>query len=50
MTDSYGCFSGYHAALADGLPCRQLFMYRRSTCLEMFRALSVTESSQLKIT
>ena len=30
MTDSYGCFSAYHVALADGLPCRQLFMYTQS--------------------
>ena len=27
MTDSYGCFSTFHVALADGLPYRQLFMY-----------------------
>ena len=27
ITDSYGCFSAYHVALADGLPYRQLFMY-----------------------
>ena len=27
MTDSYGYFSAYHVALADGLPYQQLFMY-----------------------
>ena len=27
MTDSYGCFSAYHVALADGPAYRQLFMY-----------------------
>ena len=27
MTDSYGCFSTYHVALADALSYRQLFMY-----------------------
>ena len=27
MTDSYGRFSAYHVALADGLSYRQLFMY-----------------------
>ena len=27
MTDSYGCFSAYHVALADGLSYQQLFMY-----------------------
>ena len=61
MTDSYSCFSAYHVALADGLPYRQVCTFnitsneqrktlRRSVCLEMLRALSVTKSSQLKIT
>ena len=62
MTNSYECFSTYHVPLADGLPYRQLFLYiqrtpneyrktlRRSICLEMLRAVSVTRSSQLKIT
>ena len=27
MTGSYGCFSAYHVALADGLPYQQLIMY-----------------------
>ena len=36
MTDSYGCFSAYHGALADGLSYRQLFMHiqRRSEWIE----------------
>ena len=62
MMDSYGCFSTYHAVLADGLPTKnysctfnttpneQRKTLRRSICLEMLRALSVTKSSQLKIT
>ena len=27
MTNSYGCFSAYHVALAGNLPYQQLFMY-----------------------
>ena len=27
MTDSYGRFSAYHVAIADGLSYRQLFIY-----------------------
>ena len=62
MTNSYGCFSTHHVALAGGHPIDNysctlniiLHEYRktltRSICLEMPRALSVIKSYQLKIT
>ena len=62
MTDSYGCFSAYHVALAtvyptdnysctfNVIPNEQRKTLRSNICLEMIRALSVTKSSQLKVT
>ena len=62
IKDSYGCFSAYHVAFADSLTYRQLVLYIRNYSqwidenfeniirLEILRAVSVTKSSQLKIT
>ena len=53
MTDSNGYFSAYYVAFEDSLPYpteEWKKTLRRRKCLELFRAISVTKNSQLKIT